>query len=226
MDINLVKVLVISITPFPIFFATYYFVAKDYPKWFIRKFIHTIGLVMVAIYPSFLNNVDEIIVTISIVLFGVIILTIHPKLKLFYFLIKNGTRDGEKQIISIINTVLTVTTALILLTIFYNNLWIFTASILTVGIGDGFGEFFGRKFGKHKYKIIGQKSIEGSLAVFVFSFMGILFTLFFNGLFATSTLLVIILASICVTVVEALSTQFMDNVLMPITSSLILYFLL
>ncbi|MFW9986239.1 MAG: hypothetical protein ACFFDJ_06730, partial [Candidatus Odinarchaeota archaeon] len=35
--------------------------------------------------------------------------------------------------------------------------------------GDGFADLIGRRYGKHKFKIFAEKSVEGSLAMFFFS---------------------------------------------------------
>jgi dolichol kinase len=97
-----------------------------------------------------------------------------------------------------------------------------------VAIGDGLGEFIGKPFGKRKYRITAPKSLEGSLGVFLGSFVGAI--LAFGVLGSESItgwiLLVIILASLIAMIIEAVSISFLDNILMPWAVAGTLWFLI
>jgi dolichol kinase len=91
--------------------------------------------------------------------------------------------------------------------------------------GDGFADIIGRKWGKRKYKIFAEKSLEGTLAMFVFSFvfsyviLGI-YWLIYNPLYPDAFSLIRLLAPILIislvaTVVEACSPKNLDNLLVP-----------
>ena len=58
------------------------------------------------------------------------------------------------------------------------------ASIYAWGIGDGLAALVGKKYGKHKIKwklADGKKSVEGSLAMFICSFISVLSVLLIRG---------------------------------------------
>ncbi len=100
-----------------------------------------------------------------------------------------------------------------------------------LGWGDGLAPVFGKYYGKNKYSIFGnEKSVQGSLAMFIFSWFAMIFlTLLimpscvlsnFTG-FLTKTLILAIIA----TIVEALSPRDVDNLLIPAVLLIVLYLL-
>ena len=93
-----------------------------------------------------------------------------------------------------------------------------------MGYGDGFAAIIGGKYGKNKFRVLGnQKSIEGSLAMFVFSFIVSLVILsIFNP--ANVILLSLVLASVS-TILEAYSPYGLDNLTVPLGTSLVYYLL-
>jgi dolichol kinase len=111
----------------------------------------------------------------------------------------------------------------------YYHLFIPTA-ILVFGPmagGDGLADMIGQKWGKRKFKVFTEKSLEGTLAMFIFS---VLFTygmlgiywLVFNPLYPAAysllNLLIPILAvSLVATIVEAISPRNLDNLLVPVS---------
>ena len=57
-------------------------------------------------------------------------------------------------------------------------------SILAWGVGDAFAAVIGKRFGKHQIKakhIEGKKSLEGTLAMFAFSFLSVFAVLLIRG---------------------------------------------
>lgn len=98
-------------------------------------------------------------------------------------------------------------------TLFYNTTLAVTAMSF-LGWGDGTAPVVGKKYGKHKYKLLAEKSIEGSLAFFVFGLgAGILFSYLVFGSFRIYQLLI---TGIVTTIVEALSPKDIDNILIPL----------
>lgn len=99
--------------------------------------------------------------------------------------------------------------------------------ILIMGYGDGFAGLIGRKFGKNKFGFHGnKKSIEGSLAMFVFSFLvTCIIMIWTNGFSALSIYITIIVATLA-TLIEAFTPVGLDNLTVPITSTLAAYYLL
>jgi phytol kinase len=96
--------------------------------------------------------------------------------------------------------------------------------MMSVALGDGLGEFIGKPYGKHKFKITANKSVEGSIAVFFGSFIGAILTLFLFNMFTVQIFLWVILTSFVAMVIEAVSFSFLDNVLMPTSVAAILWF--
>lgn len=96
--------------------------------------------------------------------------------------------------------------------------------ILAMGYGDGFAAILGQHYGKHEYTIFkGTKSLEGSIAMFIMTF-GVLI-LYFYYVSTYPGLLVIVSLAFVATLVEAISPFGLDNIFVPMITSL-LYFIL
>ena len=108
----------------------------------------------------------------------------------------------------------------ILGTLFFYN----PGAILAMGFlgwGDGLAPVFGKKFGKHRYKFLSEKTIEGSIAFFIFGCIGAaLFSLLLTNSININLILVIGLVT---TIVEGLSPKDLDNIFIPISSMLVYY---
>ena len=93
-----------------------------------------------------------------------------------------------------------------------------------LGWGDGLAPVIGKRFGKHKYHLFSDKTIEGSIAFFFFGFIG---ALFFNLLFfGQINILILITVAVVTTVIEGLSPKDIDNILIPISSMIVYYLFL
>ncbi|MBN1328228.1 MAG: hypothetical protein JXA54_02030 [Candidatus Heimdallarchaeota archaeon] len=108
-------------------------------------------------------------------------------------------------------------------------------TIMTIAWGDGIAPIAGKFFGKHKYKSIGgvEKSLEGSLAMFIFSvgfsfFICYIFGIVLTGenwLFGYSSWpwlwgKILILCAVG-TIAEGLSPTDIDNLVVPVVMILI-----
>ena len=87
-------------------------------------------------------------------------------------------------------------------------------AIANLGWGDGVAPIVGSLYGRWKYKIFSDKSMEGSLSMFIFAFAA---SVFFVWLILPSELNLsqILLLALIATVVEACSPQEVDNILIP-----------
>lgn len=105
----------------------------------------------------------------------------------------------------------------------YSHPYVGALGILIMGYGDGFAAIIGKKFGRQKFHVLGnEKTIEGSLAMFAFSFIiaSILFSIYApTGLILKGVFIAAIAAFI-----EALSPYGLDNLTVPILISLIYQF--
>ncbi|MGQ4894239.1 MAG: diacylglycerol/polyprenol kinase family protein [Candidatus Njordarchaeia archaeon] len=105
------------------------------------------------------------------------------------------------------------------------------AAMAVVGWGDGVAPLFGSRFGKHKYRILGnEKSVEGSISVFLFSLialMGFSLVLVPNMVFAdfNAFILKALIISSVATLIEAISPKNIDNILVPASVILTIMFL-
>ncbi len=97
------------------------------------------------------------------------------------------------------------------------------ASLMPMTWGDSFAAILGARFGSHPFTILNQRrSIEGSLTMFVFSFVATFAALtIFAAPFERSMLLAFPTAVIA-TIVEALSPWGLDNLTVPIASAIVL----
>lgn len=126
--------------------------------------------------------------------------------------IKTMTRTGDKK--ELLKGPLYFTIVMNLFgTIFYgSNLALYAMGFLTWG--DGLAPIVGTRFGKHKFKIFNEKSIEGSLTFLVFGIIG---TLIFHFIFGVKiNYIFLMLCAIISTIIEALSPKDYDNILIPL----------
>jgi phytol kinase len=87
-------------------------------------------------------------------------------------------------------------------------------AMATLGWGDGVAPIVGSRYGRWKYKIFSDKSIEGSLTMLIFAFAA---SIFFVWLVIPSefNLSHILLLAVLATVVEGCSPKEVDNILIP-----------
>jgi phytol kinase len=127
--------------------------------------------------------------------------------------VKTMTRTGDKREL-LKGTLYFVIVAMICGTLYYKRLeGVLAMAIL--GWGDGLAPVIGTRFGKMKYHVLSDKSVEGSLAFLVGSVAA--------GLFFVKLILPdmfdpfqIIAVSIVATIVEGLSPKEVDNLTIPL----------
>ena len=205
-NLNWCFVFCVNLLIFAILGITLLLKKLNQPPWRVRKIGHILIHFALAFIPYFFVNLFDLLITIVV-------------LKV----IEYCTRNGERNIELIINSTLTAATVFGLYFLFQNNLFIYTASLLTLSLGDGLGEIIGRPYGKIKYRIFLDKSAEGSFAVFVGSCIGILLSFAVNNILVTANIWKIFVGAIIVVVVEACNYWFIDNISVPIITALFLY---
>lgn len=100
--------------------------------------------------------------------------------------------------------------------------------IMAMTWGDAFSSIIGKRFGKHSYTVLGNKghkrTLEGSLAGFVFTFVAVAITLaILSSLSLPLILLGGLFAAIVGTLLEAISPWGSDNLTVPIGVSIVLF---
>lgn len=100
------------------------------------------------------------------------------------------------------------------------------AGIMAMTWGDAFASIIGKRFGKHSYPVPGggKRTLEGSLAAFVFTLVAGAITIRILTTFSLSLVVVAALVAACVTTLfEALSPGGADNLTVPIGVSFVLF---
>lgn len=136
--------------------------------------------------------------------------------------VKTMTRTGNRK--ELLKGPLYFTIVMCIMgTVFYKTPLALTA-MGVLGWGDGLAPVFGKRYGKHKYHILSEKSIEGSAAFLIFGFLG---AVLFNFIFAVQfEVFFIFIVVILATVIEAASPKDIDNFLIPlgITIAYLIYY--
>jgi len=108
------------------------------------------------------------------------------------------------------------------------------AGIMAMTLGDGFAAIFGKAFGKIGYQTLGhRKTLIGSLAMFIFAFIGIYLSFILipgssfspnSILYSNFTVLFFAVSGAFVgTMLEALSPSGLDNLTVPLFTSFFIY---
>lgn len=105
-----------------------------------------------------------------------------------------------------------------------DNLWIYFASILTLGVADAFAALVGTKYGRIHYTVQeGKKSLEGSLAFFLITLAAIIAPApFLTDLSLANVFQVALLTATLLTAFEAISIKGADNLFVPVAATFIL----
>ncbi|NHJ47691.1 MAG: hypothetical protein FK733_07885 [Asgard group archaeon] len=197
---------------------------SPFHSWITRKTIHFIGGTYIAFIVNFFQTLFGIILAIVIFLIIFIILILTSKFKILNdYLILNECRENEKNYEFLINTVTTLIVLFILLLVFSNYPAVFTAGTLIVSWADTSGEIIGRKLPILRYKIFNEKTLSGSLAVLVTSFISFVVVIqLYHLSIHNMWLLIISIGSLICTLIEAFSWRWFDNLLLSIAGSAII----
>jgi dolichol kinase len=107
--------------------------------------------------------------------------------------------------------------------------YVIAAGILPMAYGDASASIVGEKYGKKRYRITANKSLEGSVAMFIVSFLAVSVSLLFFSLFYSFSMSGLLLAAFgavfVATVAEAFTPLGFDNITVPLLSALTFLFL-
>jgi len=108
--------------------------------------------------------------------------------------------------------------------IFFDQPWIIAVGIAAMSYGDGMAALIGKQYGKIKYNISGdEKSLEGSLTMFLVLMAALGIVLVYYGVPASITVIAIV--ALLATIFEAVTPKGLDN-LTACFSAVISYILL
>ncbi len=197
------------------------------PSWFSRKIIHvgisTVIALTLHLYSSFSGPLLVIGTFLLALLVGKLMFG-NPAIAL----IKTASRENGTKKGTLFAGVLAILAYSFVFLAFPNNPEVFSSAILIVAWGDGAGELIGRPFGNHHYHIWNtERSIEGSVAVCIFSFLALLITqIVFSIMLTVYLFIVVAIIAITVTLIEAFSVSWSDNFLIPIAVGLLFLILI
>ncbi len=227
-QVNWTFVAITVLLSFAILSLIFIFKALKMPKWQVRKLGHMILHLFVAFFPFFAENVFDVVVTLIIIVAILFVVSIIPKFSFVQRIIDECTREGERKYELILNG---FSSAFALLLIFFvfayrDMVYIYTIAVLAVALGDGLGEMIGRPYGRIKYKIFAERSVEGSFFVFFGSFIGVIITFGFNNMlplpgFWWKAIVIAVVAML----VEAFNYRFIDNTTLVISVAFVTFLL-
>ena len=113
----------------------------------------------------------------------------------------------------------------IIICLFWERPNLLVASLMPMTWGDALAAILGRRYGRRKYSLLGStRSVEGSLAMFLFSWLStFLALLLLPPLDWQTSLLYSLAVAVFATLVEALSPWYIDNLTVPLLSAALLY---
>jgi len=204
-------------------------VSKGFPQDISRKIIHIAAGSWVIFWPLYYAAHISYVLNIAIALLWTVLfvtkgLTATPDDPA----VKTMTRTGDPK--ELLRGPLFFTITMEILGIFFFMKFSAVAAMAVLGWGDGLAPLFGKYYGKHKYKLIGrEKTIEGSIGMFLFGYIGLLvlsLIVWPSGMPLNITQLLIsgLIISLIATIVEALSPADVDNFIIPFVVVLILEF--
>jgi phytol kinase len=113
----------------------------------------------------------------------------------------------------------------VIICLFWERPNLLVASLMPMTWGDALAAILGRRYGQRKYSVLGfTRSVEGSLTMFLFSWLStFLALLLLPPLGWQASLLYSLAVAIFATLVEALSPWHIDNLTVPLLSAALLY---
>jgi phytol kinase len=100
--------------------------------------------------------------------------------------------------------------------------YIVAAGIFPMAYGDSLAAIFGEYFGRHKYRVFETKSLEGSIGMFLGSFVSLTLAFLYFGLlypFTFNPLIPAFAIACLAAVVEGISPRGLDNVAVPLVGA-------
>jgi phytol kinase len=100
--------------------------------------------------------------------------------------------------------------------------YIVASGIFPMAYGDSLAALVGEYLGRHKYRVFERKSVEGSLGMFLGSFVSLTLAFLYFGLlyyFTFNPLVPSLAIAFLVTVIEGVSPKGFDNVAVPVVGA-------
>jgi phytol kinase len=177
-------------------------VLKKYPT-FSRKFLHIMVGNVLFILPLFTNQF--VITFLAAAPFIIITFLMSP-----YSPIKLNDRISlSGHGLGLVYYAISWT---VLAFFFFDQPWIIAVGIAAMSYGDGMAALIGEKYGKHKYKILGdKKSYEGSITMFLILIVTLGIVLAYYHV-STVNVFIIPIVALLATIFEGITPKGLDNI--------------
>lgn len=110
--------------------------------------------------------------------------------------------------------------------LFFDNPIIIAVGIAAMSYGDGFASLIGKKYGDHRFTLVGdEKTLKGSSSMFIFTLVMIFVSFWYYGVGPANHILEILLVAGAATMAEIVTPNGLDNLTSSLTAA-ILYYLL
>ncbi|WP_048191348.1 diacylglycerol/polyprenol kinase family protein [Methanobacterium sp. SMA-27] len=175
---------------------------KKYPT-FSRKFLHIMVGNVIFILPLFTSQFIITFLAAAPFIFLTFLMSPYSPIKLNDQISSSGHGLGLVYY-SISWTILAF--------FFFNQPWIIAVGIVAMSYGEGMAALVGENFGKHKYKIFGdRKSFEGSIAMFLVLIAMLEIVLVYYNV-SISTMAIIPVVALVATIFEGITPKGFDNI--------------
>lgn len=186
-----------------------------------RKFLHAMIGNLPFIIPFFTANIYPVLVAAPFILITFLVSPYSPfkriskKMKGLADITEEGHHFG---------LILYAFSYTFLALFFASKPYVIAAGILPMAYGDAAASMVGERYGRRKYKLMADKSLEGSAAMFFASFLSFIISLAFFSLLYPFSFFGKIFAAVVVaavaTLIEGFSPMGFDNLTVPAFSAL------
>jgi phytol kinase len=186
-----------------------------------RKFLHAMIGNLPFIIPFFTSNIYPVLVAVPFILVTFFaspyspFKTVSKRLKGLADITEEGHHLG---------LVFYAISYTFLAFFFASQPYVIAAGILPMAYGDSVAAMVGERYGRRRYKLVSDKSLEGSAAMFFASFLSLTISLiFFSALYPFSVFektFPALAAATVATLVESFSPMGFDNLTVPAFSAL------
>lgn len=191
-------------------YAEGYFGTKRYSPEVARKMVHVAHGLAAATWPFFVS-MKVIIIAETIFILAA---TVARKFNLFHDLRSVYRLTWGEFFFPL---------GVIVVALLNPNEWIFAAAMLHLGLADAAAAVVGTRFGKHPYNVLGhRKSLEGSLAFWVVSFVITLWVVMATPFGVNNLPLLLLVLPILATAAENVGVLGMDNLFIPVLVTIVL----
>ena len=186
-----------------------------------RKFLHAMIGNLPFIIPFFTSNIYPVLVAAPFILVTFFASPYSPSKNASKKLkgLADITEEGHH-----LGLVFYAISYTFLALLFASQPYVIAAGILPMAYGDSVAAMVGERYGRRRYKLVADKSLEGSAAMFFASFLSLTISLiFFSALYPFSVFektFPALAAATVATLVESFSPMGFDNLTVPAFSAL------